>query len=414
MSDVRQPRTAYCSAVAWMRYPGVDPVLYGPICMSPPGGGTIACRIRGAAALPDIVFFAGDLPRIDPFRDHLRDIAIMREVHRHRPGSTSYRARIVDGLGSVVPERVFAVETASDGQPRRCEPGMLGDLTPARTPDVPPEIARQSEPLAWLQEHVLAPFLKETRAERLAEVGRVVNHVALSLKELVQRADDEIGRVNADVERGGQGAEGRLAMAEAQHAELLARRERRREELQQQQALSLQGVERITSVLVLPHPNRAAVEVRRHQPDPATEATAMRVVMEHEREQGHHVEDVSAKNLGYDVTSLDPKSGDLRLIEVKGLAAARGHNPADTQRAAGRRGPARLLLVVRRHRLQAGTSSPGTDSRPSAVPVARGHQGAALLHGRRRDDGSDAGTRLESKAEGTGTGTGQGLPWNTK
>ena len=31
---------------------------------------------------PDIVFFAGDLPRIDPFRDHLRDIAIMREVHR--------------------------------------------------------------------------------------------------------------------------------------------------------------------------------------------------------------------------------------------------------------------------------------------------------------------------------------------
>ena len=323
-----------------------------------------------------------------------------------------YRARVVDGLGSVVHERVFAVETASDGQPRRCEPGMLGDLTPARTPDVLPELARQSEPLAWLQEHVLEPFLKETRAERLAEIGRVVNHVELSLKELVQRADDEIGRVNADVERGGQGAEGRLAMAEARHAELLARRERRREELQQQQALSLQGVERITSVLVLPHPNRAAVEVRRHQPDPATEATAMRVVMEHEREQGHHVEDVSAKNLGYDVTSLDPKSGDLRLIEVKGLAAARGHNPADTQRAAGRRGPARLLLVVRRHRLQAGTGSPGTDSRPGAVPVARGHQGAALLHGRRRDDGSDAGTRLESKAEGTGTG--QGLPWNTK
>ena len=31
---------------------------------------------------PDIVFFAGDLPRVDPFRDHLRDIAIMREVHR--------------------------------------------------------------------------------------------------------------------------------------------------------------------------------------------------------------------------------------------------------------------------------------------------------------------------------------------
>ena len=75
-------------------------------------------------------------------------------------------------------------------------------------------------------------------------------------------------------------------------------------------------------MLVLPHPDRRATEVRRHQPDPATEATAIRVVMDHEREQGRHVEDVSAKTLGYDVTSLDTASGDLRLIEVKGLAAA--------------------------------------------------------------------------------------------
>ena len=113
-------------------------------------------------------------------------------------------------------------------------------------------------------------------------------------------------------------------MAEDRHAQLLARRERRRAELQQQQALSLQGVERMTSVLVLPHPDRHAAEVRRHQPDPATEAAAMRVVMDHEQAQGRHVEDVSAKNLRYDVTSLDTASGDLRLMEVKGLAAATG------------------------------------------------------------------------------------------
>ena len=126
------------------------------------------------------------------------------------------------------------------------------------------------------------------------------------------------------MEEGRQGAEGRLAMAEARHAELLARRERRREELQQQRALSLQGVERMTSVLVLPHPERGAAEVKRHQPGPETESTAMQVVMDHERGQGRHVEDVSTKNLGYDVTSLDTESGDLRLIEVKGLAAATG------------------------------------------------------------------------------------------
>jgi len=235
-----------------------------------------------------------------------------------------YRARVVDGLGHVVHERVFALELAADVEPRRCEPSVLGDLAPAPVPEVLPEVAHRPEPTGWLQEHVLEPFLAETRDERLAEVERVADHVELSLTELLQRTDEEIGRAAGDVEEGRQGAEGRLALAEDRHAQLLARRERRREELQQQQALSLQGVERMTSVLVLPHPDRRAAEVRRHQPDPATEATAMRVVMDHEREQGRHVEDVSAKNLGYDVTSLDPKSGDLRLIEVKGLAAATG------------------------------------------------------------------------------------------
>ena len=235
-----------------------------------------------------------------------------------------YRARVVDGLGRVVHERVFAVELAGGDEPRRCEPGVLGDLNPAPVPDALPEIAQRREPASWLREHVLMPFLEDTRAERLAEVERVADHVELSLTELLQRADEEIGRAAGDVDEGRQGAEGRLAMAEARHAELLARRERRREELQQQQALSLQGVERMTSVLVLPHPERGAAEVKRHQPDPETEATAMRVVMGHERDQGRHVEDVSAKNLGYDVTSLDTTSGDLRLIEVKGLAATTG------------------------------------------------------------------------------------------
>ena len=50
----------------------------------------------------------------------------------------------------------------------------------------------------------------------------------------------------------------------------------------------------------------------------------MRVVMEYEADQGRQVEDVHDKNRGYDVTSLDLQSGELRLIEVKGLAAASG------------------------------------------------------------------------------------------
>ena len=50
----------------------------------------------------------------------------------------------------------------------------------------------------------------------------------------------------------------------------------------------------------------------------------MRVVMEHERAQGRQVSDVSEKNLGYDITSVELASGDLRLIEVKGIGDTDG------------------------------------------------------------------------------------------
>ena len=81
----------------------------------------------------------------------------------------------------------------------------------------------------------------------------------------------------------------------SRHAELLARRQRRREELQQQQSLTLQAAKRMTSALVLPHPDRESPEVRRLRPNLETEATAMQVVMDHERSQGCEVYDVSPK-----------------------------------------------------------------------------------------------------------------------
>ncbi|MBC7221196.1 DUF3883 domain-containing protein [Candidatus Bipolaricaulota bacterium] len=244
--------------------------------------------------------------------------------HREPARIDLYRARVADGLGHVVHERLFAVEVAEGKEPCLRDPNLLGNLIPAARPEGLPPVAGVPEATAWLSEHVLAPFLDEARRERLAEVERVAQHVELSLTELLQRADEEIGRAQEAVERGEQGAEGRLAQAEARHAQLLERRERRRRELERERALSLQGVERITSVLVLPHPKQNEPEVQRMRPDPETEATAMRVVIEHERARGRQVYDVHEKNLGYDVTSLDLNSGELRLIEVKGLKGAKG------------------------------------------------------------------------------------------
>ncbi len=247
-------------------------------------------------------------------------------LNHDRPARVDfYRAQVVDGLGRVAHERLFALEVVDGESPKLREPTVLNDLS-IGTASPEQLVAAEALPDVeeWLHEAALTPFLDEVRTERTAEVQRVRRHVELSLGELLHRADLEIGKAAEDVSKAAQGAEGRLAQAEQRHAELMARRDRRLRELDREGALTLQAVERLTSVVVVPHPQREAPEVLRLRSDPETEATAMEAAMAHERSAGRQVFDVHEKNLGYDLTSLDLASGELRLIEVKGLGAPRG------------------------------------------------------------------------------------------
>ncbi len=122
--------------------------------------------------------------------------------------------------------------------------------------------------------------------------------------------------------------------------------------MERQKSLTLQAVERMTSIIVLPHPDRDRPEIANLRPDPETEAIAMRVATEYEQSQGRVVEDVSEKNLGYDLTSIDTNSGELRLIEVKGIGAEHRNRLPDAEREARGGGQTRLLLAVRRLELQ--------------------------------------------------------------
>jgi superfamily II DNA or RNA helicase len=261
-----------------------------------------------------------------------------------------YRAKVVDGLADVIHERMFAVEVSSAGSATLRDPGVLGNLNPAPAPDRLPPVATLPEPRAWLSDNALVPFLEEVRADRVAEVERIRQHVETSLTELIFREDQRIARLQEDVERGVEGAAGNLRQAEMRQAELMERRNRRREELERQRSLTLQGIERMTSVLVLPHPEREKPEVRNLRPDPETEAIAMRVAMEYERSQGRVVADVHEKNLGYDITTFDANSGELRLIEVKGLASEEGVvslTPNEKRTAEDRRDCYWLYVVTR-------------------------------------------------------------------
>ncbi|MGI6387868.1 MAG: DEAD/DEAH box helicase [Desulfomonilia bacterium] len=152
-----------------------------------------------------------------------------------------YRARVVDGLGQIIHERLFAVELIGDGGPRLREPNMLGNFSPAEPPE--PYTRYRCRARGNLSGCIGARSSRSSRKHGESawqEVQRIAEHVELSLTELLQRADEEIGKAHEDKERGIAGADGRLAQAENRHAELRARRERRRQELERQRSLSLQ------------------------------------------------------------------------------------------------------------------------------------------------------------------------------
>ena len=261
----------------------------------------------------------------DEGRETLAQGACFHSLEHEEPARLDfYRARVVDGLQQTIHEKLFAIEMMDGQDPRLREPQVLGNLTPAGVPENLPSVASLPEQDGWLRENALSPFIEEIRKDRTEELQRIAEHVELSLTEVLRRTDLEVGRAMEDMGNQIQGAEGRLVQAQNRHGVALERRERRRRELEQQQALTLQGVERLATVLVTPHPDRDDPEVRNLKSSKETELTAMRVVMEHERAQERQVEDVSEKDLGYDVKSLDLKTGDLRLIEVKGLAAETG------------------------------------------------------------------------------------------
>jgi hypothetical protein len=99
----------------------------------------------------------------------------------------------------------------------------------------------------------------------------------------------------------------------------------------------------------MPNPESSRSDISNLRQNKETEDIAMKAVIEYEQQQGRVIVDVHMENLGYDITSLDTKSGDLRLIEIKGLSATEGSillTPNEHRVAEDRRDCYWLYVVV--------------------------------------------------------------------
>ena len=257
----------------------------------------------------------------------LRQGAIFYELEREQPALLElFIAGVADGVGNVLHRRLFLVESNTDGTRRLRDPSYLLDLiVPERLPQVLPSLPTDDpRTQTFLFEKALQPFRAEIAAEREHELDLIESSVRACFEELIRKRDAILSKHLVAQDQGDPTAIG-LAEMEAQKLhDLQRRRDIRLTELARQRSLSLQGVERIGVAVVMPHPERNVPAHTHLKTDRETERKAIETVIAHERARGCKIEDVQDQNLGFDLRSLHPLTGELRLIEVKGIGAATG------------------------------------------------------------------------------------------
>ncbi|MGQ9705210.1 MAG: helicase-related protein, partial [Actinomycetota bacterium] len=177
--------------------------------------------------------------------------------------------------------------------------------------------------LLYAAEHLVPEHLAEIRRYReelidktaLAVKDRLTKEIAYWDQRAQQLKEQELaGKYNARLNSG---------LARKRADELVARLESRMAELEQERKLYPLPPLIVGGALVVPGGLLLRLKGDGDRPVDTTrvEALAMAAVMEAERSLGYVPVDVSAEKRGYDVESLDPGSGRLRFIEVKGREA---------------------------------------------------------------------------------------------
>lgn len=180
---------------------------------------------------------------------------------------------------------------------------------------------------AYAVQHLVPAHLSEIRTRRLTEIDKVEREVRARLNREINYWDNRAARLREE-ERAGKDQRINAANAEATSQRLAERLHLRQAELDLERQISalpprLRGI-----ALVLPRGllDRLRPTVAEHNTgfseDPASRAEIERIAMDSvmatERALGNKPVDVSMHNRGWDIESLDPRTGSLRFIEVKG------------------------------------------------------------------------------------------------
>ena len=245
---------------------------------------------------------------------------------------------LASGRPHVISEKLQFAAIGPDGCAADAGIAPHLNLRPAR----PNEIALVDDLLAeaWLNsdlERTATAFatvdlarahVSEVKARRLPEIEKVEHEVDARLKKEINYWDARAFELK-EQQRAGKKTRLNWENAERRATDLAERRKRRMALLEQEKFISSLPPRVRGGMIVIP---RGLLDARTGAQDGASptgfaqdpaarrkiELAAMEAVMTAERELGNSPEDVSARKVGYDIASFDPRTRSHRFIEVKG------------------------------------------------------------------------------------------------
>jgi len=173
--------------------------------------------------------------------------------------------------------------------------------------------------------HIVPGHLKEVKKDKEEIVSKTILAVKDRLTKEINYWDHRANELKQQELAGKTNARLNSAKARQRADELQARLQRRLEELEKERQLSSAPPVVMGGALIVPEGLLQKLKPQESPPQFAqntkeSEEKAMQAVMRMEQELGYQPKDVSSEKRGYDIESLDPESGRLRFIEVKGRA----------------------------------------------------------------------------------------------
>jgi SNF2 family DNA or RNA helicase len=242
---------------------------------------------------------------------------------------------LAGGGRRVISQRLLFVELTSDAHAKRIEYAPYIDYRPLGPSEPEAGEILELPEFAWLKNeveqravnHALATVvpdhLKEVREHRLALVHKTRAAVHSRLTREIAHWDGRATKLQLDELAGKPNAKLNSREANRRAQELQSRLSQRMTQLDRESQVDAQAPRVLAGTIVVPM--GLLLRMRGEVPPPtrvqdtqASAARARQIIMEVERGLGNQPKDVELERRGYDIESLDPRSGRLRLIEVKG------------------------------------------------------------------------------------------------